>query len=65
MTDENIIPPSDQPVRIRWLNAAEQNPMIQKPVAQHPQTPAIKMNKNTAPSVMNKARTKVSCSEIT
>ncbi|CAF1277648.1 unnamed protein product [Adineta steineri] len=58
MTDENIIPPSDHPVRIRWLNAAEQNSMIQKPVAQHPQTPAIKMNKNTAPSVMNKARTK-------
>jgi hypothetical protein len=22
MTDESLVPPSDQPVRIRWLNAA-------------------------------------------
>jgi hypothetical protein len=33
--------------------------MIQKPVAQYPQTPAVKINKVTAPSVINKARTKV------
>ncbi|UJR26123.1 hypothetical protein I4U23_007469 [Adineta vaga] len=59
MTEENLIPPSEHPVRIRWLNAADQNPTIQKPVAQHPSTPAIKMNKVTAPSVLTKARTKV------
>jgi hypothetical protein len=76
MTEEHIVPPAEQPIRIRWLNAAgkvqspntsmtslriliEQNPTIQKPVAQHPSTPAIKMNKVTAPSVMNKAKTKV------
>jgi hypothetical protein len=76
MTEENIVPPSEQPVRIRWLNAAgnfksresldfvfcfflEQNPTLQKPIAQYPQTPAVKINKVTAPSVINKIRTKV------
>ncbi|CAF3335322.1 unnamed protein product [Rotaria sp. Silwood1] len=59
MTEENIIPPGEHPVRIRWLNAAEQNSAIQKPIAQHPQIPTIKTNKVTAPSVVNKARTKV------
>ncbi|CAF0754649.1 unnamed protein product [Rotaria sordida] len=59
MTEENIVPPSEEPVRIRWLNAAEQNSTIQKPIAQHPQIPTIKTNKVTAPSVVNKARTKV------
>jgi hypothetical protein len=58
MTEENIVPPSEQPVRIRWLNAAEQNPTLQKPIAQYPQTPAVKINKVTAPSVINKIRTK-------
>ncbi|CAF4925726.1 unnamed protein product, partial [Rotaria socialis] len=53
MTDENIVPPSEHPVKIRWLNAAvEQSSTIQKPVAQHPQMPAIKTNKVTAPSVV-------------
>lgn len=74
MAEENLIPPSEQPVRIRWLNAAgmsssftillttrvvlfiEQNAAIQKPI---PQTPAVKINKVTAPSVMSKPRTKV------
>ncbi len=37
----------------------EQNPTIQKPVAQHPQIPTIKTNKVTAPSVVGKAQTKV------
>ncbi|CAF3177737.1 unnamed protein product [Rotaria socialis] len=60
MTDENIVPPSEHPVKIRWLNAAvEQSSTIQKPVAQHPQMPAIKTNKVTAPSVVTKTRTKV------
>ncbi|CAF0778449.1 unnamed protein product [Adineta ricciae] len=59
MMEENLIPPSEHPVRIRWLNAVEQHPAIPKPVAQHPQTPAIKMNKMTAPSGISKARTKV------
>jgi hypothetical protein len=34
----------------------EQNPTIQKPVAQHP---PIKTNKATAPSVVGKVQTKV------
>lgn len=38
----------------------EPNPAIAKPTAQHMPTPAVKMNKVTAPSVMNKVRTKVS-----
>jgi hypothetical protein len=59
MTEENLVPPSEEPVRIRWLNAAEQNSAIQKPVAQHPQIPTIKTNKVTAPSVISKIRTKV------
>ncbi|CAF4177359.1 unnamed protein product, partial [Rotaria magnacalcarata] len=59
MAEENIVPPSEHPVKIRWLNAAvEQSSTIQKPVAQHPQMPAIKTNKVTAPSVVTKTRTK-------
>lgn len=57
MTEQNLIPPSEEPVKIRWLNAAEQNPTIPKPIAQHVQ---IKTNKQTAPSVINKPRTKTS-----
>lgn len=72
MTEENLIPPSEEPVRIRWLNAAgislsllcnltkdfilEQNAALQRPIAQ---TPTVKTNKVTAPSVISKPRTKV------
>lgn len=55
MTEENMIPPSDEPVRIRWLNAAEQNQSVAKPVPQHPSVPTIKTTK--VPT--NKVRTKV------
>jgi hypothetical protein len=37
----------------------DQNPTLQKPIAQHPPTSAVKINKVTAPSVINKTRTKV------
>ena len=74
MTEENLIPPSEQPVRIRWLNAAGISfSLIVSPIVRLfssleqtaaiqkpiPQTPAVKTTKVTAPSVISKPRTKV------